>query len=164
MNPLGQYSTQPQAEVANDRTSTWLEGVSPSYPVPSDGGADDTSVVTGDETYSATEDATVSGRSASTIIGTNAARVYIRLVNGSRILVPITPSATVADLHAEAVRRATRFGVPCTIDNTILQTTGHNAATTFGEDYLADVLAATENDTFLLDTADAFLNPVRYPA
>jgi hypothetical protein len=162
MEPFGQSPELPDTSLASDRTSTWLEGVSLSYPVPSDGGIDDPSVVASDETYSAVQDVSVSDRSASTVTGTNTARVYIRMVNGSRILIPIAASATVADLHVEAVRRSTRFGVPCTTDSTILQTIGQNAATIFGEDYLADVLAATENDTFLLDTVNAFLDPVSY--
>lgn len=162
MEPFGQSPELPDTSLASDRTSTWLEGVSPSYPVPSDGGFDETSVVASDETYSAVQDVSVSDRSASTITGTNTARVYIRMVNGSRILIPIAMSATVGDLHAEAVRRSTSFGMPCTTDSTILQTIGQNAATIFGEDYLADVLAATEYDTFLLDTVNAFLDPVSY--
>ena len=44
MNPFRQSPTRPEARLTSDRTSTWLEGVAPSYPVPSNGGIDDASL------------------------------------------------------------------------------------------------------------------------
>jgi hypothetical protein len=146
MNPLRQSRERTRGSLSNDRTVAWLQDIANPFPdEPSDSDRDATfSFIMPDD-----------GRSAMR-------QVYIRLVNGSKILVPISASATVAELHVEAVRRATRMGLQYSIDRTVLQTTGHQTATMFGDDRLADVLGATEDNTFLLDNADVFLNPVRF--
>lgn len=163
MNPFQPSRERAQGSLSSDRTAAWLQDIAdPFLDEPSVCDRDETfSFITPDDERSTTRD--VSGRSYGTATGTNTTRVYIRLVNRSKILVPISASATVSELHAEAVRRATRMGMEYSIDRTVLQTTGHHAATMFGDDCLDDVLGATEDNTFLLNNVDVFLNPVRFP-
>jgi len=134
------------------RASHWIDDVSPTNPVTIDEELGNVSSIVSDSVYYEAENASHSGRNGSTVTASDITRVYIHLRNGSRILVPISASAAVAQLHAEAVRRATALGMTCTTSSTILRTTGQNAVAVFGEDGLASVLSATDNDTFLLDS------------
>jgi hypothetical protein len=134
------------------RASRRVDDVSPTSPVAIDEGLGNVSSIASDSVYCEAENASHSGRNGSTVTASDVIQVYIHLRNGSRILVPISASAAVAQLHAEAVRRATALGITCTTSSTILRTTGQNAVAVFGEDGLASVLSATDNDTFLLDS------------
>jgi hypothetical protein len=110
--------------------------------------------------YSVADD--VSMRSSSiTSSRSNAVRVYVRLANGTRILVPISPDATIGGLHTEVTRRAARLGVSSNKNETVLETTGPNASILFEEDLLADVLDTTENSTFDLTSLSVPLTQVR---
>ncbi|KAF8536862.1 hypothetical protein BDD12DRAFT_849140 [Trichophaea hybrida] len=81
-------------------------------------------------------------------------RLFVSLANynGQKFVVPISASSTVADLHAEAVRRAVQLNVHCTTGNTVLRSTSHDGAIFFGEDLLMDILDMTDDETFLLDS------------
>jgi hypothetical protein len=83
------------------------------------------------------------------------ARVFVRLTNGMKIVVPIPQSSTVHGLHAQALQRAAKLGVNGTLDNTVLQTTGKNPVVLFGEDSLIEVLDLTEDSTFSLGSLDS---------
>jgi hypothetical protein len=114
-------------------------------------------------TYSVTDD--VSMRSSSvTSSRSNAVRVYVRLANGTRILVPISPDATIGGLHTEVTRRATRLGISANKNETVLETTGPNASILFEEDLLADVIDTTENSTLNLTSLSVSLTQVRITA
>jgi hypothetical protein len=134
------------------RASHWIDDVSPTNPVTIDEELGNVSSIFSDSVYYEAANASHSGCNGSTVTTSDVIQVYIHLRNGSRILVPISASAAVAQLHAEAVRRATASGIPCTTSSTILRTTGQNTVAIFGEDGLASVLPATDNDTFLLDS------------
>lgn len=94
----------------------------------------------------------------------NAVRVYVRLANGTRILVPISPDATIGGLHTEVTRRATRLGISANKNETVLETTGPNASILFEEDLLADVIDTTENSTLNLTSLSVSLTQVRITA
>jgi uncharacterized protein YegL len=83
------------------------------------------------------------------------ARVFVRLSNGMKIVVPVPQSSTVHGLHAQALLRAARFGVNGTLDNTLLQTIGKSPTVLFGEDSLIEVLDLTEDNTFFLGPLDS---------
>jgi hypothetical protein len=78
------------------------------------------------------------------------ARVFVRLDNGSKIVVPIPQSSSVQDLHTQALRRAARLGVIGALSGTHLRTTGPDPIILFGEDPVIDVLDLTEDNTFSL--------------
>jgi uncharacterized protein YegL len=82
------------------------------------------------------------------------ARVFVQLVNGMKIVVPVPQSSTVHGLHAQALHRAARLGVNATLDNSLLQTIGRNPVVLFGEDSLIEVLDLTEDNTFSLGSLD----------
>jgi len=69
-------------------------------------------------------------------------RLFVSLesYNGPKFLVSIPASSTVADLHAEAVKRAAQLNVHCTTGDTVLRLTGHDAIL-FGEYLLIEILA-----------------------
>jgi hypothetical protein len=81
-------------------------------------------------------------------------RLFVSLANynGQKFVVPIPASSTVADLHAEAVRRAVQLNVHCTTGSTVLRSTSHDGAIFFGQDLLMDILDMTDDETFLLDS------------
>jgi len=93
--------------------------------------------------------ALISSRSGRTSLSSSI-RVFVRLTNGSRIIVPVAVGASVAQLHQEALRKATRIGVLGTVETTVLRTTGPDPTIIFGEDSLEDVLDVTEDQTFFL--------------
>lgn len=131
---------------ASTTTFSWIEATDPDTfvnPNPDEAVAD-----------TVEDDVSMSGRSESFISNNNNLRIYVLLANGTRILVPIIPTATIDDLHAEVLRRAARLGETGSIQDTVLETTGHNASVLFGEDLLTDVLDTTENFTFLLTSLD----------
>jgi hypothetical protein len=78
-------------------------------------------------------------------------RLFVSLesYNGPKFLVSIPASSTVADLHAEAVKRAAQLNVHCTTGDTVLRLTGHDAIL-FGEYLLIEILDMTVDGTFLL--------------
>ena len=84
-------------------------------------------------------------------------RIFVRLRNGSKIVIPAALTWTVSQLHVEAVRRgaAMTLGVPCTIENTTLCVGGYDGAILWGEDKLSDVLDLAENYTFWLVSSTA---------
>jgi hypothetical protein len=144
------------------RASHWVDDVSPTNPVAIDEELGNVSSIFSDSVYCEAENASHSGCDGSTATASDVTQVYIHLRNGSRILVSISASAAVAQLHAEAVRRAIALGMTCTTSSTVLRTTGQNAVAVFGEDGLAGVLSATDNDTFLLDSVFEFLDLVSH--
>jgi hypothetical protein len=144
--------SEPAGPGSSTTTFSWVEATDPASFVPPNHNEA--------TTYSVADDVSVSGRSESVFSSSNTLRVYVR-VNGARIVVPISHMATVDQLHAEAVRRAARLGSTVSVQNSILQTTGHNAALLFGEDLLTDILDTTENLTFLLNPLDVTLTQVR---
>jgi hypothetical protein len=83
-------------------------------------------------------------------------RVYVRLINGSRIIVPIGPATTVTQVQEEALRRARRIGVPYD-DSALLNTTGYDPLTLFDDDLITDALEDTENQTFMLQPQAALV-------
>ncbi|EPE30278.1 UBC-like protein [Glarea lozoyensis ATCC 20868] len=80
------------------------------------------------------------------------ARVFVRLSNGSKIVVPISQDSTVDNLHVRTLERAQKLGLPVDFSNTILGTTGNDGITLSGEDQVADILDLTEANTFRLET------------
>lgn len=75
-------------------------------------------------------------------------RVYVTLSSGARIVVPINPKFTVAQLVAESIRRATALDLPHDDTDTILRL--NDGSIVFGEDTLEDVLDLTGSDSFFL--------------
>lgn len=73
------------------------------------------------------------------------ARVFVRLPDGTKIVVPVPQNASVDELHRRALQRAARIG---TFNDTVLETTGHDPIVIFGEDAVVDVLDLTEDSTF----------------
>lgn len=75
-------------------------------------------------------------------------KVHFRLHNGRKISVPIAGSATITELQIETIRRASRAGISCTVDDTLLQEDG--GAILFGEDLLEDLFDLTHGNTLQL--------------
>lgn len=65
------------------------------------------------------------------------AKFHVCLQNGRKIAVPISRTATVTELHVEAVRRASRAGILCNVDETLLEENGGTIL--FGDDLLEDL-------------------------
>lgn len=84
--------------------------------------------------------------------GPDLARVFVRLSDGSKIVVPIAQNSTVDDLYVQTLDRAHNLGMTCDASNTILETTGTHAITLSGEDQVADILDLTEDNTFRLES------------
>jgi hypothetical protein len=82
--------------------------------------------------------------------GPDRARVFVRLENGIKILVPVSQDSTVHDLHVQTLRRAKSFGVRGTTNDTTLGSTGSDRIVFCGEDSLADTLEFTNSSTFTL--------------
>ncbi|KAF2839495.1 hypothetical protein M501DRAFT_1015594 [Patellaria atrata CBS 101060] len=93
-------------------------------------------------------------QSATLFLGNNTFRVFVRLLNGRQLVIPIAVTATVAQLHEEAARRAGKFELPFSINATVLRTTGADGVLLFEEDRIVDLLDLTENHTFVLSQRD----------
>lgn len=76
------------------------------------------------------------------------AKFHVCLQNGRKIAVPISRTATVTELHVEAVRRASRAGILCNVDETLLEEDGGTIL--FGDDLLEDLFDLTQRNTLHL--------------
>lgn len=76
------------------------------------------------------------------------AKFHVSLQNGRKIAVPISRTATVTELHVEAVRRASRAGIICNVDETLLEEDGRTIL--FGDDLLEDLFDLTQRNTLHL--------------
>lgn len=77
------------------------------------------------------------------------AKFHVCLSNGRKIAVPISRTATVTELHVEAVRRASRAGILCNVDETLLEEDGGTIL--FGDDLLEDLFDLTQMNTLHLE-------------
>jgi hypothetical protein len=77
-------------------------------------------------------------------------RIYVHLITGSKVVVSLPPTATVAQLHDEVVTRTFQHGFNTTINNTVLSTIGRYSAVVHSEDLLEDILDTTEEHSFVL--------------
>jgi hypothetical protein len=89
-------------------------------------------------------------KASSAAPSTSVIRLFVVLITGTVFIVPISSSATVEQLHAEAVRRAAALKVACTTANTTLRASNHDGPILFGEDRLMDVLDVVPNHEFFL--------------
>ena len=78
-------------------------------------------------------------------------RVYVVLSTGQRLLVPVPSTATIQDLQFQALRRAARLGVQVGLGDTVVRTTGAEAALVDGQDMVSDFIDLTADHTFALD-------------
>lgn len=76
------------------------------------------------------------------------AKFHVCLENGRKIAVPVSVTATVTELHVEAVRRASKAGVLCNVDETLLEEDGGTIL--FGDDLLEDLFDLTQRNTLHL--------------
>ncbi|RDL38800.1 Uncharacterized protein BP5553_03140 [Venustampulla echinocandica] len=76
------------------------------------------------------------------------ARVFVRLPNGTKFLVPVPQDANVHELHIQALRRAGKIGVNGTPEDTLLETIGNDPIVLFSDDLLLDVMDLTADNTF----------------
>ena len=74
------------------------------------------------------------------------------LGNGRKIAVPISGTAIVTELHVEAIRRASRAGISCTVDETLLEEDGGTIL--FGDGLLEDLFDRTQRSTLRLALSD----------
>lgn len=86
------------------------------------------------------------------------ARIFIQLSNGMRFIVPVAQTATIAELHAKAVQRATTYGFERSLQDSFLQTTGALPVALHGEDEVATILDLIENNT--LDLCESLPQPM----
>jgi len=117
--------------------------------------ADQMSTVT-DSTYLISE--AVSHASSPSVIsngtvrsGASGLRVYVTLMSGERLLVPVPVTATIQDLKFQALRRAAKLGVSAALSDTVVRTTGRHAALIDDQDLVSDFVDLTEDNTFTLD-------------
>lgn len=73
------------------------------------------------------------------------AKFNVCLENGRKIAVPISGTAIVTELHVEAIRRASRAGIICTVDETLLEE--DDGTFLFGDDLLEDLFDRTQRST-----------------
>lgn len=66
---------------------------------------------------------------------------------------PISRTAAVTELHVEAVRRASRAGILCNVDETLLEEDGGTIL--FGDDLLEDLFDLTQRNTLLLELSSS---------
>jgi hypothetical protein len=77
------------------------------------------------------------------------ARVFVRLGDGTKIVVPVPQNATVGDLHTQILQRAERWlGSHTTTDDTVIETIGNDPVVLSDEDALVDILDLTDDSTF----------------
>lgn len=78
------------------------------------------------------------------------AKFHVCLQNGRKITVPISRTGTVTELHVEAlhVRRASRAGMLCNVDKTLLEEDG--GIILFGDDLLEDLFDLMQRNTLHL--------------
>lgn len=86
----------------------------------------------------------VSGFSEALSMESRKAKFNVCLENGKKIAVPISGTATVTELHFEAIRRARRAGVSSTVDETLLEADGGTIL--FREDLLEDLFDLTQRN------------------
>lgn len=80
------------------------------------------------------------------------ARVFVRLPDGTKIVVPVPQNASVDQLHQRALQRAARLG---RFNDTVLETIGDDPVVLFGEDAVIDVLDLTEDSTFSMRSRES---------
>ncbi|KAL5320182.1 hypothetical protein ACEPPN_010983 [Leptodophora sp. 'Broadleaf-Isolate-01'] len=92
--------------------------------------------------------------SSSSTTNPDLARVFVKLANGTKIVVPVPQNSSVHELHVRTLQRAARLGVHATLETTVLKTLGNSPVVLFGEDGLTEVLDLTEDNTFALGSLE----------
>ncbi|KAJ2905988.1 uncharacterized protein MKZ38_003471 [Zalerion maritima] len=85
--------------------------------------------------------------------------LLVEVPGGERLVVPLSNTSRVQDLHSEALRRAGRRGFTGTLSTTAIRTTGAQTAILDHEDFVSDVIEATQDNTFSLVEAPTIASP-----
>jgi len=90
-------------------------------------------------------------------------RIYVTLTSGETLLVPVPINATIQDLKFQTLRRAAKFGVTASLNNTIVRTRGRHAALLDDQDLVSDFIDLTDDSHFTIDVLNTAVG-IRVPS